>query len=233
MNNKFINNLPCSQCRKLNPPSSNYCQKCGSKLTKDDNPKKDDTSSKKTSNTQQKSKLWDKFAEMYDSSGEKREKYLSSTSDEAWNFLQRVSTNMFEKFIEDNKEELNKQPYRVVESLKSNFNWSAFGGYWIWLAEQIYDNEKIQPLRNYDIEILIQEWEKLVFEDYSKTYESISEQVKEIMYSFFTYRVDSFLNSDPRAKDLTKEWIDKMRASMIYCVIWGYVFGLVEAKYRS
>ena len=136
-----------------------------------------------------KTNLWDKFAELYDSTGERRERYLDSTTNDAWEFLQRVSTNIFEKFIEDNKEDLNKQPYRLIESLKIVTAGQLLGGYWIWLSEQVYNNDKIKPIKTYDIEKLGKEWEKLAFDDYSKTYTDISLEVKDGMNRFFNVSV--------------------------------------------
>ncbi len=226
-------NLSCGSCGTLNFAGSLFCQKCGSKLTADGKPEKKGGLPKEVTKSQPKTNLWDKFAELYDSTGERRERYLDSTTNDAWEFLQRVSTNIFEKFIEDNKEDLNKQPYRLIESLKNSYSWSIAGGYWIWLSEQVYNNDKIKPIKTYDIEKLGKEWEKLAFDDYSKTYTDISLEVKDGMNRFLTYRLNSFLDSVPSAKDLTKEFVDKLQTSLVYCVIWGYIFGLAESKYRN
>ena len=226
----------CPQCNKLNPKGSNFCQSCGNNLkvkeTKRQNSSKTVTKTNLVERDQQKG-LWDKFTSIYDAQGEERQKNVNLTSNEVWELMQRFSTNTFEKFIEDNKLELNKQPYRLIESLKNNFIYASSGGYWTWFAEALLNEKVLSPVKNSIFEPLRKDWEKLVFDDYSKTYEAITDEAKECMNLFLIYRINTFLDSSPTAKDLTNELIDKLKTSLVYNIIWGYVVGIAEENYRN
>lgn len=230
--------MQCKNCNKLNPKGSNFCQHCGLNLNqKDDSQKSDDVAIKQTQQespiSKQNTTLLDKFNKMYFSSGAERDKLLELTSNEAWELLQNFSTNIFENFIEENKADLNKHPYRLIESLKNNFLYSSTGGYWLWLAEIQNKNLILKPPKHNISDLLREDWKKLASDEYSKTYENISEEVKNVMNIFLQYRVDNFLESVPSAKDLTKELIDKLKLLLVYAIIWGYILGIAEDHYRK
>ncbi len=230
--------MQCKNCNKLNPKGSNFCQNCGQSLNqKDDDQKSNDVTKKQSQQDEpikkQNSTLLDKFNKMYFSSGIERDKLLELTSNEAWELIQNFSTNIFENFIEENKTDLNKHPYRLIESLKNNFLYSATGGYWLWLAEAQNKNLNLNPPKHNILDLLREDWKKLASDEYSKTYEGISEEVKDVINIFLQYRVDNFLESVPSAKDLTKELIDKLKLLLVYAIIWGYILGIAEEHYRK
>lgn len=132
--------MNCPKCHKVNPKDSNFCQQCGVKLAPSDGENvkdKQSDASLEVNTPVNNQNFWDKFIEVYDSSGETREAYLKMTSNVSWTFIENFSTNIFEHFIEENKVELNKQFYKLIESLKNNFIWCSFGGYWLWLTKLI------------------------------------------------------------------------------------------------
>jgi hypothetical protein len=225
----------CSKCGLPNQENSNFCSKCGWALKESLQKKEPNAKIKRENvkNTTSNTPLWDVFVSLHDSKDEERQVYLDLTSDDGWNFLNRLSTNIFEKFIEDNKDELNKQPYRLIESLKTNFSWALNGGYWIFLAEEVRDKGTIPPYKAYVFENIGKEWEEMAFENFSRTYEDIKNETKDVINRFLPVPLDSVLNSSTTAKDLTNGLVEMARTQMVYCVVWGYIFGLAESKYRD
>lgn len=225
----IFNKMKCPNCDKQNPSDSNFCQKCGIKLTSSDKQPQTNDSIQANIN---KDKLWDKFIELYDSRDKEREKYTDLMSNEAWELISRVSVNTFEKFIETNKDQLNKQPYKIIEQIKDIFNWCVSGGYWMWYAEAFHNNVSITQMKTVSIETLKDEWSKLAFQDFSKTFESVTEELQNIMNLYHKVRVDSLMENESM-KELTNETVEKLKESLIFNIIWGYSIALAESKFRK
>src|SRR3989344_1907111 len=115
----------CNNCGKKVDEDSKFCQFCGARVDKanDSKPKAESEKQKEEAKeTETKSKvdqLWDKFAEVYDAQDKEREKYDALSSLHIWDIIDRLSTNAFETFIADNKDELNSQPYKAIEAIKN------------------------------------------------------------------------------------------------------------------
>lgn len=220
--------MQCNQCNKLNPKGSNFCQHCGNNLKQ--------SSKRESKNTVKKSQnkltLWEKFIEVYDSKNDERKQYIDLMSDEAWELINRISINTFEKFIEENKEQLNKLPYKIIEQIKEVFNWCVSGGYWMWYVESFYNNDKILPMKHIAVDALKDEWNKYAFEKHRETYDSLSKDLIDVMNLYHSVRIN-YLMENESVKELINETIEKLKTSLIFNIIWGYSIALAEKKYRK
>lgn len=219
----------CNNCSKLNPKGSNFCQHCGANLNKKvkDNSKKEVKKAMKSNQT-----LWDKFIELYDSKDEERKKYTNLMSNEGWELIDRIGINTFEKFIEENKDQLNKLPYKVIEQIKNVFNWCVSGGYWMWYAEAFYNKSNVTEMKHISVDALKDELNKYAFEKYSETYKLLSEDLKNAMNIYHGVRIN-YLMENESMKELINETIEKLKTALIFDIIWGYSIALAEKKFRK
>ena len=226
----------CNNCGKKVNAEGKFCQFCGTGLKKVNQESLPSTSSHTSTNvTKQEGKitLWDKFVKIYDSSGEERKKYTDLSSDEVWELIQRISVNSFESFIQDNKELLNKQPYKVIETLKNVFSWTASGGYWFWMAEALLEKtEQIIP-KNIAFNHYLEEWKKMAFENYADSTKNMSDELTRAMSIFFEYELKNVLESADTVKNLPNDLIERLKAALLMQIIWGYLAGAAEKKYRK
>ncbi len=212
-----------------------YCKKCGKKI--DDNAKFcnfcgfDNENIDFINQDKNKSTL-DIFVSIYDSIGEQRDKYMNLSSNEAWELINRLGKNTFENYIEENRDVLNKQPYKTLEYLESAFKRAVMGGYWIWMADCIYKRRKEWKLKSIELVDLIDKWTKSVGE-LSNFVDNIPAELEGVINSFHIFNINSFLESSPEIKDLPVEFIDKLKFDILKTLFWGYHVGLSEYEYKK
>lgn len=219
----------CPNCGKNIEEDSKFCQFCGVKVSLPEVSKK----AKNEPVSQQTNSIWDKFVDIYNSKGEERRKYEENSSNEVWELINRISINTFESFIEEYRDALNKQPYKVIEVLKSTFQLSATGGYWFWMAEAMLKTNPLGGLKPIDFENFIGEWRKVAIDNYTETSKKLSEELMVSMSNFHNFRMETLFESSPTIKELSNEFIEKLKSSLIMQIIWGYIIGLIESKYRK
>jgi len=226
--------MVCSNCHKQIDPDSKFCRYCGANVDNNRTDKqKDDSDNSNSIATSKNIKLWDKFAEIYDSTGDERKIYEDLSSSEVWELIRRISNNKFEDFIQEHKELLNKQPYKVIETLKNVFGWCASGGYWFWMAEALLENKKLKELKDIALNHFIEEWQTLIAKKYDEHQKNFSPDLEQSMSIFFEYEVNTVLNSAETVKDLPNELIDKLKTELFIEIFWGYLAGVAESKYRK
>jgi len=219
----------CNKCGKSIDEDSKFCRYCGSAISKSKtNDKKADGDKKEDKN-----KLWDKFIEIYDSKGEERNKYLDLSSDEAWELINRISNNKFEDFIQEYKDQLNKQPYKVIETLKNVFSWCTSGGYWFWMAQELLKEDQLNKPKNIALNKYIEEWQALLGKDFEEHKKDFLPEMEGSMSIFFEYELKNVIDSAESVKDLPNEFIDKLKTALFIQLFWGYLAGVAEAKYRN
>ena len=222
----------CEKCGKEISNESKFCKFCGAKATIEKTVEQDKTENQEITKTQKKEGvgIWDKFAEIHDSNGEEREKFMSLSSNEAWELINRIGKNGFENFIEENKEQLNKQPYKTLEYLEETIKYSVIGGYWLWTAEYILKNGENWKLKSIDLDNLIKEWTENL-----KGIESLVENIPEDLDIAFgryrNFKMNSFLENSPLIKELPAEFIEKIKAELMLKILSGYFIGVSESKY--
>ncbi len=216
-------NIFCQNCGKQIPKDSKFCQFCGDALASDDSLKKEKVKLKRRG-------VWEIFTDIYDFDEEKRKKYNDLSSNEAWELINRLGKNSFESFIEDNKEILNKQPYKVIEKLESTYKLCVIGGYWLWMAEYISKNGESWKLRTIQLDDLVKEWTSALEKqgDFVKT---IPEDLSEAISKFQNFQVNSILEECPSIKELSTEFIEKVKFDLLLKILWGYFIGTSESKY--
>jgi len=222
----------CINCGKKIPEESNFCPFCGTKLS--DEPEPTHTEEKQEE-IKKNSEIWDKFVEIYDSRGEEREKYLDLSSKELWELIDRIGINAFEKFIQDNKEPLNKQPYKAIEDIKSAFSSCTLAGYWFWMAESFLKKRVLGKLKPIDINKFGEEWKKIIDEERKKPIEGKTppKELESPIITFLNFRKDNLLDNAPSLNELSNEFIEKLKIALYLQIFFGYLAGLTESKYRE
>lgn len=225
----------CNNCGKQVDEDSIYCQHCGKKLNQDtvephhENPSKDE----KTQDESVKSKvdiLWAKFAEVYDARDGDREKFNSMSSEHIWDLIERISTNAFETFIEQKKEELNTQPYKVIEALKNHYLFAVVGGYRFWVAEALLMEDKLSKFKSFILDDFIEEWKKTNFQIMMK---NISDELGTCMNMYLEHRMNILMEDYPSIKDISNATMKDLKDSITFQILNGYFVGVVEASFRK
>lgn len=219
--------MDCNNCNKSIDSDSKFCSYCGEQVNKKVKTKKDTFSPKNNVD------LWDKFTEIYDSTGDDRKVYEDLSSYEVWELIKRISTNQFESFIQDNKDSLNKQPYKVIETLKNVYGWCTGGGYWFWMAEAMLKDENLKNLNHIELETYIKDWQSLIAQKYEEHQKEFLPDLEQSMSRFFEYELNTILNSSESVKDLPNEIIERIKTDVFMLIFWGYLGGVAESKYRK
>lgn len=216
----------CKNCGKEIQNESKFCQYCGINIAVSNDTKEAEI----IEAVVEEKNIWDEFAKIYDSSGDERTEYNDLSSNEAWELINRISKNTFENFIEENKDQLNKQPYKVLEDLEKLFKFSVVGGYWLWTAEHILKKGSNWKLKTIVLDNLINEWSEGLkkLDDFTK---NASQDLGEAIIRYQNFKADSFLESSPSIKELPVEFIEKIKAEVLGKILWGYFIGLSESKY--
>jgi hypothetical protein len=219
--------MDCKNCHKQIDPDSKFCCYCGEPINKEVKEEKSTSAPNKDVN------LWDKFTEIYDSTGDERKVYEDLSSNEVWELIKRISTNQFENFIQDNKDSLNKQPYKVIETLKNVYGWCASGGYWFWMAEALLKDKDLKALKHIELEPFIKEWQSLIAQKFEEHQKKFLPDLEQSMNRFFEYELNTILDSSDSVKDLPNELIDRIKTEVFILIFWGYLGGVAESKYRK
>jgi hypothetical protein len=223
----------CNKCGRSIDKDSKFCRYCGMKIEKDEDKKNEESTGNDDTNANTENKLWEKFVEIYDSKDEERKVYEDLSSNEVWELIRRISTNKFEGFIDENKELLNKQPYKVIETLKNVFGWCASGGYWFWMAEALLKDKNLRLPKDIALNHFIEEWQKIIGEEFSKHQNDFTPDLEKSIGIFWEYELNTVLESAETVKDLPNEFVDKLRTALFIQIFWGYFGGLAEARYRK
>lgn len=147
--------------------------------------------------------------------------------------INRLSTNTFESFIEEQKEVLNKQPYKALEALKSSYQLSTGGGYWFWMAEALLQKNELGKLKPIDFEKFVEEWKKAAIENYAQTSKKLSKELMLGISHFHNFRTEALFEVTPSLKELPNEFIEKLKSNLIMQIVWGYIIGQNESAYRK
>lgn len=226
----------CNNCGKQIEEDSIFCQFCGNKIADDTskpqskNSSKDEKTKKEPVNKSKADLLWEKFVEVYDAENEDRERFNALSSPYTWELLERLSVNAFEGFIQDNKEELNKQPYKTIEALKNVYTWVVIGGYRLWLAEALLDDKKLNKFKSFSLDDFIEEWKKY---DFDKALKALSEEMGIGISRYSDFRFNSFMENAIEAKELSNAIIEKLKSSLLLQVINGHHVGKIENTFRK
>lgn len=223
----------CENCGKQILEESKFCKFCGVKIAIGEVVESDKTESQENTKIQEKEniEIWDKFAEIYDSKGEDRDKFNDLSSNEAWELINRLGKNTFESFIEENKEQLNKQPYTAIENLENLFKFAVIGGYWLWTAEYILQKGNSWKLKTIDLDKFIKDWTESSKGLNDFIVENSSTDLGGAILKYQNFKANSFLEDCPTIKELPVEFIDNIKTEILGKILWGYFIGIAESKY--
>jgi len=226
----------CNNCGKLRPKEGKFCQHCGVKfnnIEEDKEEAKSDTVNKTTKNIKQNPSdvLWEKFAEVYDAQDKERAKFNALSSIHIWELLNRLSISAFENFLQDNKEELNILPYKVIEALKNTYTWSPIGGYRLWLATALLDDkEELNKFKAFTLDDFIDMWKKYNFDSAVK---NLPDEVGVCITKFNDWRVNTFMENNEKVKELKTITVDKLKSSLLFSALNGFHAGKIENGFRK
>lgn len=226
----------CNKCGKQIDEDSLFCQFCGNSVADEDAKPKSETSSKQKtkSETEKKSKsdlLWEKFVEVYDAEGKERDRFNALSSTHIRELLERLSVNGFESFIQENKEDFNKQPYKTIESLKTVYSWVGLGGYRLWLAEALLDDkEELNKFKSLSLDKFIDVWKEY---DFDKAFKKLSEEMGICITRYANFRLNSFMENAPEAKELPNATVELLKTSLLLHTLNGYHAGKIENTFRK
>jgi len=226
----------CNKCGKHIDEDSVFCQFCGNKVNEGDLeiPESKSTTEEKSTEpvkTVKEDILWDKFAEVYDAEGEDRTKFDALSSPYIWELLERLSVNRFENFIEEHKEELNKQPYKSIEALKNVFRWTGVGGYRLWLAEALLDDkEELNKFKSFSIDKMVEIWKEY---DFDKATKGLSDEMGVCITKYSNFRINTFMDNAPEAKELSNAVVEELRTTLLFHTVNGYHAGTIENTFRK
>lgn len=226
----------CNNCGKQIDEDSIFCQFCGNKVAesniepKETEPSKEEDTSPKPAKKSKADLLWERFVEVYDAEGTDRERFNALSSEYVWELFDRLSVNAFESFIQDNKDELNKLPYKTIESLKNTYTWTVIGGYRLWLAEILLEDKKLNKFKSFSIDELVEEWQKY---DFDKEIKALSDEMDMGLTRYSNFRFNSFMENAPEAKELPNATIEKLKSSLLIQTLNGYHTGKIENTFRK
>lgn len=226
----------CNKCGKQIDEDSVFCQFCGNSVADEVTKPKSEGSSKKETNSEAEKKsksdlLWEKFAEVYDAAGEERDRFNALSSAHIWELLERLSSNGFESFIQENKEELNKQPYKTIETLKTVYTWTGLGGYRLWLAEALLDDkEELNKFKSFSLDKFIDAWKEY---DFDKAFKMLSEEMGVSITRYSNFRLNSLMENALEAKELPNATVELLKTSLLLQTLNGYHAGKIENTFRK
>lgn len=228
----------CNKCGKHIDEDSIFCQYCGNNVAEQPSeiPQPQETSKEDKPQDEQSKKakdevLWEKFVEVYDADGEARQRFNALCSEHIWELLERLSVNRFESFLEENKTELNKQPYKTIETLKNVFNWTGLGGYRLWLAEALLDDkEELNKFKSFTLDNFIDKWKEY---DFEKAFKDLSEEMGICISRYSNFRLNNFMENAPEAKELSNATVEALKTAIILHAANGYHAGKIENNFRK
>ena len=220
----------CPNCGNKISDDANFCDSCGRAPEKGEKLTKEVTGEDKKMDLA--NQLWKKFLEIARAEDDKAKEYRNLSSDAIWELLARFSHNSFNELIEKHKIDLDGQPYRVVEAIKSYLTSFALNSYQVFITEKLLKKDKFGKANIKDPEILAEEW-KRVFLNHSNKIITIPEDVTVVLDAINGQIADGLFNNNPTLKELPKAVVDSIKDKLIQQLIYGYLLGVAEDNLRT
>lgn len=224
----------CPNCGNKMDDDAYFCDSCGHRLKK----QAETVELHKKAEGGQDAKikftdvLWKKYLEIAKAEGAEAEKYHKYSSDAVWDLLARFYINAFNNLTEEYKTDLDKQPYKAIEAIKTHLNIFVLSSYQVYLAEKLLKNDKIKKVEIKDPEVLAKEW-KSVYLNHTNKIIKMSDDVLMVLDGVNNLLVDGLFNANPTLKDLPKAVVDGVKDQLIQQLIHGYLLGVAENNIRE
>lgn len=231
----------CSNCGKQIPNDSVFCPSCGTKVAespKDIEPQNDEIDSLVSDKDPidfkhlENKPIKDIFITIHDAQDDVEKYFNSYTSPAMWELLKRLGNNSFESFITENKEYLNPLPYDVLETLKTTFSYIVHWGYWTNLSNKFKLNKAKKPT-GVDIETLVNEWQQLLGTATKNFDKNLTEEENSLMNVMLDLSFNSISDKAPELKKSPYILIENIKNQLALLLIWGYIAGIAEEKYKK
>ena len=144
----------------------------------------------------------------------------------------RFSHNSLNTLTENHKIDLDKQPYKTIEAVKSYLTSFVHNAYQVFIAEQILKGVTIKKVEIKDNEDLAEEW-KRVFRNHTNKIISIPDDVLTVLNAVNDQIGDGLFESNQTLKELPKAVVDGIKDSLIQQLIHGYLLGVAENNLRN
>ena len=231
----------CTNCGNQIPNDSFFCSFCGNKTkSSEEDPSvqdeidsliEDQDSPIDYKNLKDKP-LKDIFVTIHDSKGESERYFNAYTSPAMWELLNRLGNNTFESFISENKTNLNPLPYEVLETLKTTFTYIVHWGYWVHLSKLFHENNAKIPTP-VNIDSIVNEWGTLIATEAKDFDKRISDEENNLMNFMLDLTTTSATDKANELKRAPYELIENIKSQLAILLIWGYIAGIAEEKYRK
>ena len=222
----------CPNCGNKISAVGNFCDACGHSLVR----KKDNGSVTEAKNEKKAKEpadvLWDKSIEIIKAEGKKLEQYQKFYSDVLGELVIRLSTNSLNELLEQFKLDFDKQPYRVVESIKHYFKGLVINAYDVHLAKKLLENKDIQKADITDPEILAKEWGQ-VHLNFANKIMVVPDEVALVLSSINNQLSEAMFENNPSLKELPNAVIEELKSKFIQQLINGYLLGVAEDNIRE
>ena len=224
----------CPSCGNKIGGDSNFCDSCGHNLKK----KADTAELKKNAGDEQSTKvksadvLWKKFLEIIRAEGEKAKEYQEISSDAVWELIARFYRNSFNNLTEEFKTDLDKQPYKAIEAIKSYLQSFVSNSYQVYIAEKLLKEKYFEKADIKDPEILAEEW-KRVYLNHNNKIIQLLDDVLTVLNAIDDQLGEGLFDGNPTLKDLPKAVVDGIKNQLIQQLIHGYLLGIAENNLRK
>lgn len=230
----------CTNCGKQIPIDSLFCPFCGNKTQpREETPEVQDKIDSLVNDKDRpidyknlkEKPLKDIFVTIHDAKDESERYFNAYTSPAMWELLNRLGNNTFEGFISDNKINLNPLPYEVLETLKTTFTYIVHWGYWVHLSKLFQEDKAKKPV-SVDIDTIVKEWGNLIGTQAKDFDKKLSDEENNLM----NFMLDLTTSVTDKASELKKapyELIENIKSQLAILLIWGYIAGIAEKKYRK
>ncbi len=212
----------CTNCGKQIDDDSKFCPFCGAAVVENEQADVED-------NTQQNSPLWDKFVEIRDAKGEKREKYLNFIPDATWTVMKNMRENVLDELKQAYPEEIGNLPYKDVEIILSFFSIAQRDGYIVKLSNRLLKDSRIKKAKDLTVDHLVSRWQRELDMDVEKVTEP---EELNILNLISVFDIDQVLE-DEKIKELPNKVIESIKTDFYKLTYWGFILALVEEKLQK
>ncbi len=101
------------------------------------------------------------------------------------------------------------------------------------MAEAILKDKNLNKPNGIALNHFIEEWQEIIGKEYAQYSKDFSNELTQTMSTFFEYELKTVLDSADTVKDLPNEFVENLRTALMIQIIWGYLGGVAEKKYRK
>lgn len=201
--------MKCGNCQEFIDDDSKFCQFCGQKVIQS------------SPSDEKLNKFWQKFVGYsYEKEEAKRAQNRLLIPENIIEIIKRFSTNIFEA-LKENNDEIQKLPFSVVENIRSYYYLSCEDGYWLYVTNKEFKNEK--PATNKaKVEEIVEELQETL-KDETKFKRYLTEDFIKVFQANESVEFDVFIQNNPQIKELSAKTVDNIKTDLQNTTLWTYI----------